>query len=393
MTIGAVSGSIPGGLSLYAGSSTQSGTIEFTKPGNTSDRHGYIGAAGTVGIIALSANTSGGYYNFVNQNGALEPKINGNTIWHSGNFTPNQSTGPTSSYLVKDGSNGRYSLDNWLTVTGNITATSGLIAQGGLLVGGTGAITGGLTVGGATLLQVLTAAGAMTASSTLTVTGAATLNGATTINGALTTKAISADSIFVTGQIGTNSQFVVNGYNGNPNIRMYRDGTTNRYIEVNSLSEIQFGDNSRNGTHYFRTDGSIFTSQFGDLKGYIDSKQGASLGFTPVRQGGGNGQVNNTVYLGWDGGGLKAQVDSTDLGRIFTTASVNPLIDLRWITAGELDVNWPNGIGIETGMYEPYGGGVITGYRSDGSRYYRLKWRYLQKQDYYGNWYTIGYAN
>ena len=41
-----------------------------------------------------------------------------------------------------------------------------------------------------------------------------------------------------------------------------------------------------------------------------------SLGFTPVQQGGGASQGTNKVYIGWDGGGLRAQVDATDLGRI-----------------------------------------------------------------------------
>ncbi len=42
----------------------------------------------------------------------------------------------------------------------------------------------------------------------------------------------------------------------------------------------------------------------------------AALGYTPVRQGGGANQGANTVYLGWDGGGLRAQVDSSDLGQL-----------------------------------------------------------------------------
>ncbi len=45
----------------------------------------------------------------------------------------------------------------------------------------------------------------------------------------------------------------------------------------------------------------------------------AALGYVPVRQGGGAGQQDNTVRLGWDGlGALKAQVDATDLGRVWT---------------------------------------------------------------------------
>lgn len=42
----------------------------------------------------------------------------------------------------------------------------------------------------------------------------------------------------------------------------------------------------------------------------------SAIGFTPVQQGGGSGQLGNKVYIGWDGGGLKAQVDASDRGRI-----------------------------------------------------------------------------
>ena len=51
-----------------------------------------------------------------------------------------------------------------------------------------------------------------------------------------------------------------------------------------------------------------------------DSKQ-PNLGFTPIQQGGGTGQGNSKVYIGWatDASGLKAQADNTDLGNIVTT--------------------------------------------------------------------------
>ena len=44
----------------------------------------------------------------------------------------------------------------------------------------------------------------------------------------------------------------------------------------------------------------------------------ATLGFTPVRQGGGTGQGSNTVYIGWDTSakGIRAQVDTTDMGYV-----------------------------------------------------------------------------
>ena len=40
----------------------------------------------------------------------------------------------------------------------------------------------------------------------------------------------------------------------------------------------------------------------------------ARLGFTPVQQGGGTGQNNNKVYVGWGGSKLLLQVDVTDFG-------------------------------------------------------------------------------
>lgn len=46
-----------------------------------------------------------------------------------------------------------------------------------------------------------------------------------------------------------------------------------------------------------------------------------NLGFTPIQQGGGTGQGTNKVYIGWatNASGLKAQVDSNNLGNIVTT--------------------------------------------------------------------------
>lgn len=46
----------------------------------------------------------------------------------------------------------------------------------------------------------------------------------------------------------------------------------------------------------------------------------ANLGFTPVQQGGGTSMGTNKVYVGWNGIGLFAQVDTTSLGRIVVNA-------------------------------------------------------------------------
>jgi len=52
----------------------------------------------------------------------------------------------------------------------------------------------------------------------------------------------------------------------------------------------------------------------------IATKQ-PNLGFTPVRQGGGAGQLNNGILIGFDGTAVRVQVDNTDFGRILSDAN------------------------------------------------------------------------
>jgi hypothetical protein len=76
----------------------------------------------------------------------------------------------------------------------------------------------------------------------------------------------------------------------------------------------------------------------------LGSKQ-AALGFTPVEQGGGTGQLGNKIRIGWSGSGLRGQVDGTDLGVIPT-------------------VNYPGGFvsaAAASQTYMPLGGGIFTG--------------------------------
>ena len=60
----------------------------------------------------------------------------------------------------------------------------------------------------------------------------------------------------------------------------------------------------------------------------------ANLGFTPVRQSGGAWQGANTVYLGWDGAALRAQVDASDLGRLITQNSINAYMPAGMASVG-----------------------------------------------------------
>ncbi|WP_068083133.1 hypothetical protein [Novosphingobium rosa] len=56
---------------------------------------------------------------------------------------------------------------------------------------------------------------------------------------------------------------------------------------------------------------------WGQAPSYYTNIQ-ARLGFNPVRQGGGSGQGDNTIYIGWSGSRVKIQVDGSDQGNLLT---------------------------------------------------------------------------
>lgn len=59
----------------------------------------------------------------------------------------------------------------------------------------------------------------------------------------------------------------------------------------------------------------------GEYSGYYEDIP-SRLGFTPVQQGGGDGQGSNKIYIGWDNSSnLKVQVDNSDMGSIWTDDS------------------------------------------------------------------------
>lgn len=65
------------------------------------------------------------------------------------------------------------------------------------------------------------------------------------------------------------------------------------------------------------TAGSAGSAGTAGSAGYA-SNAGTVGGFTPPQQGGGSFQKNNKLYFGWDDVGVRVQVDSTDLGKIWT---------------------------------------------------------------------------
>lgn len=104
-----------------------------------------------------------------------------------------------------------------------------------------------------------------------------------------------------------------------------------------------------------------------------DESGGTSLGFTPVQQGGGSGQSNNKVYIGWTGSQLKAQVDHTDMGSfVMTGTHDNAVLPISKGGTGKTDaagaiVGLLNSLGVET--VQPSDGDFIP--ISYGSNFHR----------------------
>lgn len=86
----------------------------------------------------------------------------------------------------------------------------------------------------------------------------------------------------------------------------------------------------------------------------------AALGFTPVQQGGGSGQDNSKIYIGHGTNGLKAQIGTTDLGYIVTTAAgttkaANSASADRAQVAGSAETLFVTGWGSTKWGSTPYG--------------------------------------
>lgn len=104
------------------------------------------------------------------------------------------------------------------------------------------------------------------------------------------------------------------------------------------------------------------------------------LGFTPVQQGGGANQGTSKIYIGWDGTGVRVQVDNTDIGQFWTESNAFSKI--------------ANGQAGDIGTYGFFtiggGGGVTPGTLVAGSN---LKWAgagYTSASAPAGTWRIMG---
>lgn len=129
-----------------------------------------------------------------------------------------------------------------------------------------------------------------------------------------------------------------------------REGTLARAFSASTLVEMRITAGMlgnidwtafagvANGVATLDGDAKLPIAQFDTpLQVYGDNRWNAKLGFTPVQQGGGAGQLTNKVYVGWNGADVTLQVDATGLGAIAsktwvassTVANANKLTNAR----------------------------------------------------------------
>ena len=91
-----------------------------------------------------------------------------------------------------------------------------------------------------------------------------------------------------------------------------------------------------NGKHIVRTVNGVGANQAGNVN------LTNILGFTPVQQGGGTGQLTNKIYIGWTGSQLKCTVDKTDLGAFVFEgrAQVGTTITAYWGSSSSTGDKW-----------------------------------------------------
>ncbi|TSD75699.1 phage tail protein [Pseudomonas sp. KBS0710] len=101
---------------------------------------------------------------------------------------------------------------------------------------------------------------------------------------------------------GITDAYTIDQTNQQINYRVIRDGITTAGFAGNDARLPYFRRESDGLVQYLQT----------------------RLGFTPVRQGGGIGQLDNAVSIGWSSAGLKATVDGLDLGVVWSSYNFNP---------------------------------------------------------------------
>lgn len=263
---------------------------------------------------------------------------------------------------------GAATLAGTLGVTGAATLSGTLAVNGATTLSSTLGVTGATTLtGAATLKNTLSVAGNTTLSGTLSVSGNTSIGGTATI----------ANTIELGGQAGTANVPLIDFHSGatvvDYDARLQVSGGTGSAGggtmtliaatiafsgAVTASSTIKAVGAVYSGDAYLNIDGNVYGTVWGGwlsnwINSAISNKQ-AALGFTPVQQGTGTGQLTNTVKLGWDGSRLRATVDNTDFGYFWLSAQVASSI----ATPGYID--FPNGLIMQWGKVTGATTGTVT---------------------------------
>lgn len=113
----------------------------------------------------------------------------------------------------------------------------------------------------------------------------------------------------------------------------------------------------------------------------------ANLGFTPVQQNGGAGHVGSKVYIGWDGGGTKIQIDASDQGRIAMVSYLG-----AYLSNGRLPHAGDTTLTNAGAFYDSIANSVHTGYHKDFNTNMLIGHRCRHVQGYTTGWFTFAFA-
>lgn len=171
---------------------------------------------------------------------------------------------------------------------------------------------------------------------------------------------------------------------------------TTNYKQVNGTGDVSTsGDQTIAGTKTFSSTivGNLTgtASNASQLNGQSASFYQTALGFSPVQQGTGTGQLANSVKIGWNGSALALEVDNTNFGAVWP-------IDANVSTTKVLSATAGSNVGA-VGTYAflgvPYGTFIVYGPGSTGAGS-NLRYSggngFTQSGTPSGTWRCMGYA-
>jgi hypothetical protein len=262
-----------------------------------------------------------------------------------------------------------------LTINGGLSFTGAMTATGG-------SFSSNVTIGG-----TLGVSGATTLSS-LTVNGASNHIGAATF-GSITANAITSNSGSA-GDINNgagSAALEIRGAGGGAHsyLSFHRPGAYAVNFGLADDGNLWIGGWSKGAGNRSR----LWTTADFNYTPQPSGNYQANLGYTPVRQGGGSFQGSNTVYIGWDGGGLRAQVDGSDQGKFLFENSPGPaLSNGRTAYAGDHVFSGGPAAG-----WNEFSHAVISGYYGSGTDAWVGGFRFRYVQGYWsGAWRTFNHA-